>query len=238
MEERAKKILSGVGFYGTLAACLTVIGVCGWMLLREEPQTNSDLPITPQTPVSETVEMPERAVETADTAEIPVVTEIPEPTPVIAETEELPPVEVDDTPVAAAAPRLTVEPLRGNVLTAFSMEELVYSQTLGDWRTHDGVDIAAQAGAAVLAACAGTVTDVTEDPLLGTMVCLEHDGGYRTTYANLQTRPNVETGDTVSAGQIIGAVGSTAAAEGGAPHLHFAVTRDGKAVDPDEFLNR
>lgn len=238
MEERAKRILSGVGFYGTLAVCLAVIGVCGWLLLREEPQTApAALPVTPQVPVSETVEMPERRVEEPEPP-IPTVTELTEPVPVMTEAEALPTVEVDDTPVVAAAPRLTVEPLRGEVLTAFSMEELVYSRTLGDWRTHDGVDIAAQAGTTVLAACAGTVAEVTEDPLLGTTVSLEHDGGYRTTYASLQTRPNVEAGDTVSAGQIIGAVGSTAAAEGGAPHLHFAVTRDGKAVDPDEFLDR
>ena len=47
----------------------------------------------------------------------------------------------------------------------------------------------------------------------------------------------MKVGDTVSAGQIIGAVGTTAAAESAQPpHLHFAVTRDGDAVDPDQFL--
>ena len=51
------------------------------------------------------------------------------------------------------------------------------------------------------------------------------------------TQPNVEAGDPVSAGQIIGAVGTTAAAESGQPHLHFAVTKDGKAVDPNEYLS-
>ncbi len=78
---------------------------------------------------------------------------------------------------------------------------------------------------------------VTDDPLMGTTVVLEHDNGYQTTYANLQAKPNVEAGDPVSAGQIIGAVGTTAAAESGQPHLHFAVTKDGKAVDPNEYLN-
>ena len=125
----------------------------------------------------------------------------------------------------------------GDVLTAFSMEELVYSPTLGDWRTHNGVDIAAQQGTTVLAASAGAVLSVTDDPLMGTTVVLEHDNGYQTTYANLQAKPNVEAGDPVSAGQIIGAVGTTAAAESGQPHLHFAVTKDGKAVDPNEYLN-
>lgn len=229
MEENVKRILSGVGFYGTLAVCLGVIGVCGWLLLREEPEADPALPVTPQIPVSQAVEMPEKEPE-------PVV-ETLEPQAIPAEPAVLPEVETDDTPVTAAAPQLIVEPLRGNVLAAFSMEELTYNQTLGDWRTHDGVDIAAQAGTTVLAACAGSVLSVTDDPLLGTTVVLEHDDGCRTTYANLQSKPNVEVGDTVSAGQIIGAVGSTAPAESGTPHLHFAVTKDGKAVDPNEFLN-
>ena len=84
---------------------------------------------------------------------------------------------------------------------------------------------------------AGAVLSVTDDPLMGTTVVLEHDNGYQTTYANLQAKPNVEAGDPVSAGQIIGAVGTTAAAESGQPHLHFAVTKDGKAVDPNEYLS-
>lgn len=226
MEGNAKKILSGVGFYGTLAVCLTVIGVCSWLLLRDtEEPVAAQVPVTPQVPVSQPVEMPEKTPEPAE--------EIPEP--VIAEVPDVP--AVDETPVIAEAPRLVVAPLRGEVLAAFSMEELTYNRTLGDWRTHDGVDIAAQTGTTVLAACAGSVAAVTEDPLLGTTVILTHSDGYTTTYANLQAQPGVSVGDTVSAGQIIGAVGSTAAAEDGAPHLHFAAAKDGKAVDPNEFLN-
>ena len=195
MERNVKQVLSGVGFYGTLAVCLAVVGVCGWVLLRGEgTEPVQELPVTP-----------------------------------------LP---VEDVPVAAQAPKLIVEPLRGEVLTAFSMEELIYSPTMGDWRTHDGIDIAAKAGTTVLAASSGTVRSVTDDTLMGTTVVLEHEGGYETTYANLQSKPTVETGDSVSAGQIIGAVGTTAAAESGAPHLHFAVSRDGKAVDPRAYLEQ
>lgn len=226
MEGNVKKVLSGVGFYGTLAACLAVVGVCGWLLLSGEPEAPVQTQVTPQVPVSRPVEMPE-----AEVRETVEAVEIPDPEPA-AETVPDP----DPTPVAAEAPRLIVEPLRGEVLAAFSMEELAYNQTLGDWRTHDGVDIAAKPGTTVLAACAGSVLAVTDDALLGTTVVLEHDDGYQTTYANLQAKPTVEVGDAVSAGQIIGAVGSTAAGEAGTPHLHFAVTRDGKAVNPTEFL--
>ena len=227
MEGNVKKVLSGVGFYGTLAVCLTIVGVCGWLLLSGQEEPAAEVPVTPQVPVSQPVKMPEKAVET------PVETLKPEPV-----VEEPPVPEAADTaPVAAEAPRLVVDPLQGEVLTAFSMEELVYNPALGDWRTHDGVDISAPAGSTVLAACAGTVASVTEDPLLGATVVLEHDDGYRTTYANLADKPDVAAGDQVNAGAVIGTVGTTAAAEEDTPHLHFAVSRDGKAVNPPEFLD-
>ena len=225
MEGNVKKVLSGVGFYGTLAVCLTIVGVCGWLLLSDRQEPAEETPVTPQVPVSQPVKMPERVVETpVETLKPAPVEETPEPEP------------ADTTPVAAEAPRLTVDPLQGEVLTAFSMEELVYNPALGDWRTHDGVDIAAPAGSAVLAACGGTVASVEEDPLLGTTVVLDHGDGYRTTYANLEAEPDVTAGETVNAGAVIGTVGSTAAAEADTPHLHFAVSREGKAVNPQEFL--
>ena len=179
-------------------------------------------------------------------APAPEVTEEPEPAVVetiqpqpVEETPPMPEVEVDDTPVVVQAPRLVVSPLNGQVLTAFSVDKLVYNVTMDDWRIHDGVDISAKPGTTVLAACSGTVLAVKNDPMMGTTVTIGHDGGYQTTYASLQTRPTVEAGDTVSAGQIIGAVGTTAKAESGqSPHLHFSVTKDGDAVDPEEFLKR
>ena len=82
------------------------------------------------------------------------------------------------------------------------------------------------------------MASVSDDPLMGTTVVLRHSDGYETTYANLQAEPAVETGDTVTAGQAIGAVGTTAVAESArGAHLHFSVTKDGETVDPDTFLN-
>ena len=108
---------------------------------------------------------------------------------------------------------------------------------LGDYA--DGIDIAAQTGTHVLSASAGTVLAVEDDPLMGTTVVIEHDGGYQTTYSNLAAPASVTAGETVSAGQIIGAVGDTAAAEAAQePHLHFSVTKDGEAVDPNVFLEQ
>ena len=80
---------------------------------------------------------------------------------------------------------------------------------------------------------------VFQDPLMGTTVVIDHGDGYHATYANLQARPTVEAGDDVTAGQVIGAVGTTAAAESAlGPHLHFSVEKDGDTVDPNRYLTR
>jgi len=226
-------IKGSAGFFITMAVCLVVIGFSGYYLLTDQEEDTA--PLIVDTP-SEEATVPTVVPTQEEITPSPVV-EVLAPEPVAEEVPVMPEIEIDDTPVIAEAPRLIVTPVHGDVLMAFSMEELTYNPTLEDWRTHDGVDIAAASGATVLAACNGCVLAVEDDALMGTTVILEHDGGYQTTYANLQSNPPVVAGDFVSAGQIIGAVGSSAAAESAQdPHLHFAVTKDGKAVNPHEFL--
>lgn len=238
MENKLKSVLSGTGFYVILAICLVLAAVSGCFLLfsgdEEEPAPQKAVSAPAQdlyVPAPEPEPEPEPAPQEEAEASAPVEVEI---VPTMPESE----VAVDSTPVVAEPPRLVVEPLKGEVLAAFSMDQLVYSPTLADWRTHDGVDISAKPGTTVLAASAGTVSSVEDHPLMGTTVVIDHQGGYTTTYSNLQSKPTVSPGDLVTAGQIIGAVGTTAAAEAAqSPHLHFSVSLDGEAVDPNEFLN-
>lgn len=231
MKSKWDAIRGSAGFYVTMAVCLLVVGVSGYFLLFDTEEAAEETE-TPSTDTVVTTSVPE-----VQEPEEPDVIEVVSEAPVPVETVPMPEVEIDDTPVIAEAPRLTVTPLNGEVLTAFSVDQLVYNPTLEDWRVHDGVDISAAAGTSVLAACSGTVLSVEDDALMGTTVILEHAGGYQTTYANLEESPRVEVGDSVSAGQIIGTVGTTAAAEAAQdPHLHFSVTKDGDVIDPNEFL--
>ena len=232
-----KKTLNGAGFYAVLGLLLVLVGLGGWAFLQTRPEP---APAPDPAPVTDVVRQP--AVAPRD-----IMPE--EPAPVREQAEELPTLpELAPTAGEAViaipdaepedAPGLIVYPVSGQVIAAFSTEELQYSPTLDDWRTHDGLDLAAQAGTNVLAACAGTVEAVEAHPLMGTTVTLSHRGGFTTQYANLQAKPPVRAGDEVSAGQIIGAVGQTAVAESGQPpHLHFAVERDGEAMDPETFLD-
>ena len=233
MNSKLTSLLHGRGLYALAAACVLAAALGGYFLLggRAEPETAEagEAVEMPELPVTAPVE--EEPVETVTPAVIPEET-VPEE-PVTVETVPV----MDTAPVEAEPPRVVMSPLEGEVVSAFSVDQLVYNAALADWRTHDGVDIAAAEGADVLAACAGTVVHVSEDVLMGTTVVVDHGDGYQTTYANLQSGPPVAEGESVSAGQIIGAVGSGAAAESDrGPHLHFGVTLDGDAVDPQAFL--
>ena len=143
---------------------------------------------------------------------------------------------VAPTPAAPAASVFTW-PVRGQVVADYSLEVLAYDETMGDWRTHSGIDIAAPVGTQVLAVSAGTVASVEQDDLMGTTVVIAHAGGVESIYANLAAVPTVEAGDQVSIGAVIGAVGTTAVAESArAPHLHFEMREDGESVDPVSYL--
>ncbi|MBU5625726.1 peptidoglycan DD-metalloendopeptidase family protein [Oscillibacter sp. MSJ-2] len=225
-----KSVFGGAGFYIALLLCVAAVGVAGYFVLFSG---NSEEPVEP-------VGLPE-----------PVEVSDPEPVDLEPQTQEAPPsdpvaekepdvvtvAQMPEVQVSAEQPRLTVKPVSGETVAAFSMEDLQYDETMEDWRTHNGMDIQADKGTQVMAATAGTVDSVYDDPLLGTTVVLSHSGGYQTIYACLQGQPTVSAGDSVTTGQVIGCVGESAIAEAGA-HLHFGVTREGVPIDPEEFLNR
>lgn len=120
-----------------------------------------------------------------------------------------------------------------NVIEPFSGGELVKNATTGTWQTHNGADIAAEVGTDVMAVEKGEISSVTNDPLWGVTVVLDHKNGFITKYCGLGADLAVQQGDTVERGAVIGAVGETADIESAeAPHLHIEMTHNGAFVDP------
>jgi murein DD-endopeptidase MepM/ murein hydrolase activator NlpD len=118
------------------------------------------------------------------------------------------------------------------------MDALGYNPTTRDWRTHNGMDIAAEAGTEVCAAADGTVYTVYEDETMGMTVVIRHEGGYVTCYSSLDEQVAVKVGDTVQMGQKIGFVGNTALLESAiGEHVHVTVTCNDEPVDPAEFFS-
>lgn len=209
-------MFGGRGYYIALALCLTAVGTIGYFALRERPVTVKQQEPAPTLDIQPTPTQP--VVKPA-----PVVIPEPEPQPEITEPAELLP--------------QVVSPLDGTTVTVFSMTELLYDTTMADWRTHDGIDVQAEEGAAVKTAAGGTVQSVTDDELMGTTVVIDHEGGYSTRYSSLQKDVPVTAGQQVVAGEVIGRVGTTSAAESQmGPHLHFSVSRDGAVIDPRDYV--
>lgn len=116
----------------------------------------------------------------------------------------------------------------------------VYSATMGDFRVHEGIDIATEAGADVFATARGTVSLIWSDPLMGECLSLDHGNGVVSIYKNISTTlaEGIEKGATVTAGQKLGTVGDGALIESAEePHLHFEMTFEGKSVDPLTYIS-
>lgn len=129
-------------------------------------------------------------------------------------------------------------PIQGEILREFASETLVYSNTLQEWVTHNGIDIKADKTSVVSASASGTVYAIKNDPRYGLTVIINHDGGYQTVYSNLLTAEFVVEGEKVDAGQTIGTVGNSASFEiSDDYHLHFEILKDNQYVDPTTIIN-
>jgi len=98
---------------------------------------------------------------------------------------------------------------------------------------HTGLDIRADTGEPARATAAGTVTMAGWNGGYGKMVEVDHGNGFATRYAHLSAI-DVEVGQSIRIGQIVGRVGTTGRSTG--PHLHYETRVDGDAVDPQKFL--
>ena len=204
--------VNGKGYYIALALCAVAIGIAGLLYYRNAEDPN--------------VSMEDPTPTIVDSGHQAVVATGPNGEPILNEPTTQPTVALK-----------TMSPLEGQTVAVYAMDSLTYNQTTRDWRVHNGVDIAAEAGANVCAAAAGEVYSVYDDEAMGMTVVIRHDGGYTTKYASLAETVTVKPGDAVTAGQTIGTVGNTALLESAlGDHLHFAVTCDGNPVDPAKFL--
>lgn len=130
------------------------------------------------------------------------------------------------------------EPIKGEIIREFAPDSLVYSETLEEWVTHNGIDIKADKTSVVTAAANGTVYAIKNDPRYGLTVIVNHDGGYQTVYANLLTAEYVVEGEQIEAGQTIGTVGNSATFEiSDDYHLHFEFIKDNEYLNPCNYMD-
>ena len=227
--------LTGKGFYIVLFLCDAVIGLSAWMMSagNETMEELNDLSLN-DVRVETVLVTPEAEAPKLEVMAVPDEVPAEEAAPVLEELSE----EEEAAPVFNEAEMsVTYWPVEGELERLHDVEHLHYDVTLRDWRTHEGVDILAPLGETVCAAMSGVVMGVEEDGLYGTVVTVDHGDGTQAVYANLASIPAVNPGDWVMAGDVIGAVGTTALCEiGQGTHLHFAMYLDGQSVDPLDYL--
>ena len=108
------------------------------------------------------------------------------------------------------------------------------SKKFSEMDDHLGTDFSAQVGNPVFASGSGVVEFAGQKDELGNTVVIDHQNGYQTSYSHLKDI-RTRKGRNVGKGEIIGTVGNTG--NSSAPHLHYSITKDGKEMDPELFIN-
>ena len=103
----------------------------------------------------------------------------------------------------------------------------------GTWTMHWGVDISTNVGNPIVATADGIVIKVQYDKYLGNSVTISHGNGFTTVYGHM-SKFAVKAGKKVKRGEVIGYIGKTGKAAG--PHVHYEVWKDGKKVDPSNYI--
>ncbi|MGN0661467.1 MAG: peptidoglycan DD-metalloendopeptidase family protein [Oscillospiraceae bacterium] len=225
------RFITGKGFYAVVGCCVAAVAVAGYMAYSRtndllNSADDSDVSIgewVEQEPVAKTQsDVPKKDTDTEKEVSEDTQQEASEPA---------------NNPVKSKRPM--VMPVNGEILNPFSNGELVKSKTLGSWKTHDGIDIAAAENAEVHSMTSGTVKEVLEDPLWGICVVIDHGDGLEGHYCNLTEAVTVKAGDEVMANDVIGAVGKTADIESAEEsHIHFGLKRDGKWINPEDVFSK
>lgn len=212
--------LGGSAYYGIVRNYATA------PLTREEeslPATDAPLYTDPVSAPQTTVPVPETTVpapENASPAALGETESEPESTESMTVSGSLP------------RPRYFELPLGLDIVLDYSAAEPVFNATMGDWRTHTGVDFAGVTGDPVKASAGGFVTAVYDDPMYGTVMEIDHGGGVTARYCGLGKGSTIAVGTEVKTNDTIAYLGAVPCEADAGAHLHMEIREDGLTVDP------
>lgn len=254
MKDDKKKKNTGAGFYIALCCCVAAMGIVGFVNSQKTieepvPMPTEYVAMTPTITLNPLVEEDD-GEEVQDVSAPKIIEEknevsdntdkisvVDENTDVIelGEDEEFYDGEVVPSITIADKPRF-IMPVDGEICNGFSGDKLIYDSVMGDFRTHNGIDIKAEPDTDVVAAADGVIESVYVDTV-GNAIIIDHGNGYKTKYANLDDIQNLESGMELSEGDFIAHVGTYAYGESTTePHIHFEIIRDDEYCNPEDFL--
>lgn len=191
--------------------------------------TSANDPVNEQTTIEDTTQPVQRSVTVEDTTQ-------EETTEEETETESVP----ENTSMALLDTNTPYKsfykyPITEAVLNGYT-QELVYNQTMGDYRSHTAVDFKGEEGTEIYAVNDGIVLDVYNDSMLGMTVEIDHGGKLVAKYSGFNT-VNVSKGDPVMIGATLGTLGKVPF-ESAESHLHFETRLDGVSVNPLDVMGK
>lgn len=254
--ERVLQFAKRKSFYIVLGLCAVAIAVSGYILFftggeeqpdpvlsgRETPQDRQQVSgsasnVTVPAPEQKTPEQPEPAPpQPVETADVPA-DQPPAQTTVSQPGAEKPEAKETGAKVQEKLPVFTF-PVRGaEVQREYSGAQLVFDETMGDWRTHNGTDFACDEGDEVMAVLDGVVERIYEDGLLGACVVLDHGADLKSLYCGLTVAEGLREDQKLSAGQTLGrACGSILGESAQGCHVHLELRESGQLIDPMSVL--
>ena len=239
-ETRLQRFFKQKGFYIALGICLIAVSIATFGTLDRlgtlQAENNSSMSMPPsQISDAEKANTPVTGVPAMPTQ--PATTTTAAATTERVQEEAVAPPFTEPAKRAAAAP-FFVMPIGGDVVKPFSEGELVYSETFSDWRVHNGIDIRAEKGSPIRSCASGTVKEIYEDVMLGTIVVVDHGNGVEGYYCGLNKIPAVKKGDVLEPGMTIGSIADIPGEANDPPHFHLEMKKDGKYADPLVLMNK
>lgn len=250
MSDKNKK---NAAFYIALCCCVGIIGSVGYFSNRHQQTPIPEEQITEKVSEVKILEDPNLKNETEATTAVPTLSPVkPVKTKEAAKETSAKSDEADvlerDEPeefydgetvesVSVIPVPSFIKPAEGEISEKFSGDTLIYNKAMGDWRTHNGIDISAEAGSNVLVSADGTVEQIYTD-YLGNTVVVDHENGYKTKYSNLDIPENLTIGAKLKQGDILAAVSNYCLGENiDTPHLHFEIIKNDVLVDPEDYIS-
>ena len=139
------------------------------------------------------------------------------------------------TAVSVIAQQTFILPHNGEIIRAYSPDIPLYSETMNDWRTHSGVDIAAKEGDEAVSVGKGKVSKVLVDSSYGYTVEVDY-GTFTARYCGLKQGESAGIGQSLEKGDSVGVIDAVPCEANAGPHLHFEIIKDGAEVDPVKAL--
>lgn len=232
-----KKMLKGNALYFALGMCLLAAGIIG----IGATSSNNTLSATPEnTTVPPKAAKSEISV-TEPATEFFAEIDIEEFTTKEKATDEPSTAAVFDN-AATALEETTKEelvfssPLSFSIGKDYSMGIPVFSETMNDYRTHNGVDFKGVKGENVSAVADGVVVSVEKDAVWGNTVTIDHQNGITSKISGLAEEALITVGAAVNGGTVIGVVGEVPLESADDSHIHLEMRENGELIDPLEVL--